>query len=82
MHVDGEPEWSFVVVPTDADGRWTVRVGEKLTVDEVPGDAPSTLTGTAAALYLTLWNRGEEVGSSGPIDVVARWHASQRVGWS
>ncbi len=83
MHVEGEPEWSFAVVPTDADGRWTVRVGEKLTVD--PGDgasADSSLSGTAAAVYLTLWNRGDEVESSGPIDVVARWREAQRIGWT
>jgi uncharacterized protein (TIGR03083 family) len=82
MYVEGEPEWSFVVIPTDADGRWTVRVGEKLTVDEVAGDAPSTLSGTAAALYLALWNRGNEIEANGPIDVVGRWRDAQRIGWT
>jgi len=82
MTVDGEAEWSFAVAPTDADQRWTVRVGEKLTVDEVPGEAPSTLSGTAAALYLALWNRGDEAEANGPIDVLKRWHAAQRIGWT
>ncbi|HTN81069.1 MAG TPA: maleylpyruvate isomerase family mycothiol-dependent enzyme, partial [Acidimicrobiales bacterium] len=60
---DGSP-FVMVVAPSDADRRWLVRVDERLTVD--PGDADdpdadARLTGTAAALYLALWNRGDDI---------------------
>ena len=80
---EGDPEWSFVVEPNDSERRWVVRVGEKLTVDPDGGAAAdSIVSGSAAAIYLTLWNRGDEIEASGPIDVLTRWHAAQRIGWS
>ncbi len=83
MSVEGEPEWSFAVEPNDSERRWVVRVGEKLTVDPDDGAAAdSTLSGTAAGIYLTLWNRGDEVEAAGPIDVLDRWHGAQRIGWT
>jgi len=39
-------------------------------------------TGTAAQLYLGLWNRGTEITSAGRTDVLDRWHRVQRVRWS
>jgi len=39
-------------------------------------------TGTAAQIYLGLWNRGTEITSAGRTDVLDRWHRVQRVRWS
>ena len=72
------PPGAFVVAPTDSPRRWVVTVAEKLTVtDDGPGDEVS---GTAAQLYLGLWNRGDEITASG--DFVERWRAAQRIRWS
>lgn len=49
-----------------------------------PGDAPdaqAVLTGTATALYLGLWNRGDEVHDAGRRPVLDEWRAVQRVLW-
>jgi hypothetical protein len=81
---DGKP---FVVViePDDADRRWVVRVDERLAVDagdDDVDDADARLTGSAAALYLALWNRGGDIEVHGRPDVLERWQASQHVTWS
>jgi uncharacterized protein (TIGR03083 family) len=82
---DGEP-LRFVVAPADSDRRWVVDVAERLTVadgDASPAGAGSvTLTGSAAGLYLALWNRGDGVEGDGAAPFLERWHAAQRVRWS
>ena len=78
--------YRFAVEPRDADRRWIVDVAERLTVE--PGDPPAagdvaaTITGTAAELYLALWNRGADVVVTGRSDVLEQWAATQRVRWS
>lgn len=78
---DGE-EFSVAVQPTDADVRWTVQVGDGPLVAAVGQDRPAdtTLTGTAAQLYLGLWNRGGEIVETGGRDVLSRW-SRVRVRW-
>lgn len=82
---DGE-EYTIAVEPTDSDRRWVVHVAERMTVepgDPAPdGDATATLRGTAAQLYLGLWNRGDEIEATGRADVIDRWRTNQRVSWS
>jgi uncharacterized protein (TIGR03083 family) len=83
-------EYTVAVVPTDVERRWVVRVAPRLTVEPGNGDADreggtdpaATLTGTAAQLYLALWNRGDEIEATGRAGVLERWRATQRVGWS
>jgi len=70
--------FSFVVSPTDSDRRWVVHVDERLTITD-DGDADA-LSGTAAQLYLGLWNRGDEI--SGSAELLARWRETQRIRWS
>lgn len=78
-------DYSFVVAPVDADRHWVVEVAERLTVapgDHAPTDAAvATLRGSAAALYLALWNRGDDIEVDGDGTVADRWHATQRVTW-
>jgi len=81
---DGD-EFAFAVTPTDADGRWIVRVAERMTVDDGDGQtsgADVNVTGTAAALYLALWNRGNDIDVSGRPDLLERWRATMRITWS
>ncbi|GAA2060863.1 maleylpyruvate isomerase family mycothiol-dependent enzyme [Williamsia deligens] len=79
---DGSP-LSIVVAADDVDAAWTLAVTEEaLTV--TPGaadDADARWTGTAAQLYLGLWNRGEEVTVDGDPETLHRWRARQRVRW-
>lgn len=80
---DGDT-YTVAVAPTDTDRRWTLRVDERLTVDpgdeSVDGDA--TITGTAAAVYLALWNRGDEATVEGRPGLLERWRQTQQVRWS
>jgi uncharacterized protein (TIGR03083 family) len=78
-------EFTIAVAPTDSERGWLVRVAERLTVES--GDrrgerADATITGTAAQLYLALWNRGDEADAGDRVDVLERWRARQRVTWS
>ncbi len=88
---EGEP-FTFVVAPTDTGTRWVVRVDERLSVDPpdasgdvtggVPGDV-TVVSGTAAGLYLALWNRGADVTVTGATSTLLdRWRGAQRVRWS
>jgi uncharacterized protein (TIGR03083 family) len=79
----GEDPFTVAVVPSDAAHRWTMTVaeGRLSTVREPRPDAGTVWTGSAAELYLGLWNRGSEVTESGA-PVLAHWHERQRVRWS
>ena len=79
--------YRLAVAPADSERRWLLDVAERLSVE--PDDAATaiaaadaTITGTAAELYLALWNRGDEVHAAGRPDVLDRWRASQRVTWN
>ena len=71
------------VEPSDVETAWTLRVGPDSMVTEAGSDeCDARFTGTAAELYLGLWNRGDEVVEHGSADVLARWRKLQRVTWS
>ena len=81
---DGKP-FVAVVAADDIDRRWVLRVDERLSVDageDDVDDADARLSGSAVALYLALWNRGDEIEVRGRLDVLDRWHDTQRVTWS
>ncbi len=82
---DGTPT-TFVVAPTDASRRWVVHVDERLTVAPDGAVAPAdvvTFSGTAAALNLALWNRGDEISAAGPPSALLdRWRSTQQIRWS
>lgn len=69
------------VRPTDADAYWTVRVSDGPLAVGPDGPVDATLTGTAAQLYLGLWNRGTEIVETGQRDVLSRWRRRVRVRW-
>jgi uncharacterized protein (TIGR03083 family) len=80
---DGE-EYTIAVEASDVGRRWVLQVAERLTVlpDGTRAGAAATISGSAAQVYLALWNRSDEVEVAGRADVLERWRATQRVGWS
>jgi hypothetical protein len=75
-------EYDVDVAPTDSDRRWTVHVAERMTtITDSAGDAPVRIAGPADAIYLALWNRGDEVEVDGDDGLLDRWRAAQRVRW-
>jgi uncharacterized protein (TIGR03083 family) len=77
---------TIVIEPNDAPQAWTLTVADGplhaepgRTVDE--DDVDATFRGTAAGLYLGLWNRGEDFSVNGRTDVLPEWRAHQRVTW-
>ena len=72
---------SIAVRPTDSDRAWRVEVGRQPAVTTrlrgpVTGDV--LLEGSAVALYLTLWNRSDEVLPDHGFDV---WRDHARIRW-
>ena len=68
-----EEPLTIAVRPTDTDRAWLVHVSDRPAVtDRLPadwsGEADVALTGPAVALYLTLWNRSDEVVPEGDGD--------------
>jgi uncharacterized protein (TIGR03083 family) len=74
---------TMAIAPTDSGRRWTLTVADDrlTTVREELADVETVLTGSAAELYLGLWNRGEEITESGR-PVLEQWRERQRVRWS
>ncbi len=78
---DGE-EFTMVVSPDDSDRRWHIRVAESLTISPEPARSPRlSISGTAAAIYLGLWNRGDELILTGDESLMDRWRTTQKVRW-
>lgn len=78
------PEPLTVVVATDDTGHaWTVRIGESPveTTAGTDADADATFTGPAVALYLGLWNRGDDITVRGRDGVLPLWRERVRVRW-
>jgi uncharacterized protein (TIGR03083 family) len=76
-----EDPMTIAVLPEDADDRWLVAISEQPPVTARGlGDegADVVLRGSAVALYLTLWNRSDEVSD----ERFELWAESVRVSWS
>jgi uncharacterized protein (TIGR03083 family) len=72
---------TVAVLPDDADERWLVSVSDRPPVTARglgDQDADVVLRGSAAALYLTLWNRSDEVSADG----FELWADGASVTWS
>lgn len=74
---------TVLVETTDAGDAWTLRLGPEAAVTTRGGsaDPDATLRGTAAGLYLALWNRGDEVEASGA-EVLGPWRDQFHIVWS
>lgn len=75
---------AVTVAPTDADRAWTVAIGAGPPVSSMgtTTDADAVLTGTAAAVYAGLWNRGDEIAEHGPAPILGLWRDKVRVSWT
>ncbi|MCP3975544.1 MAG: maleylpyruvate isomerase family mycothiol-dependent enzyme [bacterium] len=79
---DGEP-FTMLVTADDSDRQWHIDVAESLTIVDGPSQPPRlVVSGSATAVYLGLWNRGDELELSGDTGLMERWRATQRVRWS
>jgi hypothetical protein len=84
--VTGQP-FTVVVEAADVGEAWTLSVGEDCvhvaagSGERATTSDATTLSGSAVAMYLGLWNRGDEVASSGPGGVLERWRDVQHVTW-
>jgi uncharacterized protein (TIGR03083 family) len=77
------PPLTVMASAEDTGHSWTVRVSDAAPVTTAGAvEAPDVrLTGTAAQLYLGLWNRGDEVTEHGDTGFLPAWRAAARVRW-
>ena len=74
-----------VLVRTDDTGHaWTLRVsdGPTMTTPGETGRPEAVFSGTAVQLYLSLWNRADEITSDGRSDLADQWRRQIRIRWS
>jgi hypothetical protein len=77
------PARPLVVRATDTGHAWTVRISEGplVTAPSETGRPDAVFSGTAAQLYLSLWNRTDQITTDRP-DVRNEWRSNIRVRWS
>jgi uncharacterized protein (TIGR03083 family) len=76
--------FTIAVAPTDSDRRWLLAVGDGPVVTTRPDadvTADAVFAGTAAALWLALWNRGDDVTATGRPGTLSGWREQVRVSW-
>jgi uncharacterized protein (TIGR03083 family) len=76
---------AMVVHATDTDERWHVTLApDGITTVRSDGPSDVILAGDASDLYLTVWNRGDDLNVSvtGDRELLETWHSSLRVRWS
>jgi uncharacterized protein (TIGR03083 family) len=75
----------MAVHATDTDDRWHLAMRPD-GIEAVGGGGPAdvSLTGRAADLYLTMWNRADDsaIDVAGDRDLLAAWHDNHRIRWS
>jgi uncharacterized protein (TIGR03083 family) len=76
--------YTIGVQTTDTGHAWTVRVSDGPIVTTVGQAAQPDVvfSGTAGQLYLSLWNRADEITADGRPGVVEQWRSLVRVSWS
>lgn len=76
---------SMAVRTADTHDQWLVTLTPNgITTSREAGPADVTVTGPATALYLALWNRGDDpaVDVVGDRELLDLWHTNHRVRWS
>jgi hypothetical protein len=74
--------YTLLVRADDTAHAWTVRISEEpmvTTAGEI-GSPDVLFTGSAVQLYLSLWNRADEI-TTDRSDVLADWRSHIRVRW-
>ncbi|MBK8468543.1 MAG: maleylpyruvate isomerase family mycothiol-dependent enzyme [Candidatus Phosphoribacter sp.] len=86
----GEAQFTIEVRATDVDRAWTMRVSADPVItstgnrqqQQAHGIPDVLWEGTAAGLYLAVWNRGEEFTETADESALQRWRRDQQVRWS
>jgi uncharacterized protein (TIGR03083 family) len=75
--------YTLLVRANDTGHAWTLRIGEGPIVTAVgeTGTADVVFSGSAVALYLSLWNRADEIMVTGRPETVAHWRTGVRIHW-
>ncbi len=76
--------YTLLVKADDTGHAWTVRISDGPIVT-TPGETSqpeAVFSGTAAQLYLSLWNRADEITAEGRPDVLDSWRSQIRIRWS
>ena len=73
----------LLVRTTDTGHAWTLRIGDGpiATTAGQTGTPDATFAGSAVQLYLSLWNRADEISVTGPAGLVAQWRSGIRIRW-
>jgi uncharacterized protein (TIGR03083 family) len=76
--------YTVLVRTNDTGHAWTLRIGEGPIVTTPGGtERPEAVfSGTAVQLYLSLWNRADEVTTNGRSDLIDQWRKQIRIRWS
>ena len=74
---------TVAIAPNDSSRGWTVAVSPEpaVTVEGADPDADVLITGTAAGIYLGLWNRGDEIAVDGEPEFLGVWRDKVRISW-
>jgi uncharacterized protein (TIGR03083 family) len=76
--------YRVLVRTSDTGHAWTVRISDGPIVT-TPGAAErpeAVFSGTAAQLYLSLWNRADEITTTGRSELLDQWRKQIRIRWS
>ena len=79
-----EQPCTLLVRTNDTGHAWTVALHDGPIVTTVGETAPAdaVFSGTAAQVYLSLWNRADDLTATGPAGLLAQWRESIRIRWS
>jgi uncharacterized protein (TIGR03083 family) len=75
--------YTALVRTDDTGDAWTLRIGEGLVVTTpgATGRPEAVFSGTAVQLYLSLWNRADEIATEGRPDLLDHWRGQVRIRW-
>jgi uncharacterized protein (TIGR03083 family) len=75
---------TLLVRTSDTGHAWTLRIGDGpiLTTPGGTERPQAVFSGTAVQLYLSLWNRADEITTNGRPDLVDQWRKQVRIRWS
>ena len=74
-----------VLIRTDDTGHaWTLRISDgPIVATQGAIERPEVVfSGTAVQLYLSLWNRADEITTNGRSDLIDQWRKQIRIRWS
>jgi len=76
--------YTVLVRADDTGHAWTLRIsdGPVVTTPGGTGHPAAVLSGSAVQVYLSLWNRADELTTEGRPELVGQWRKQVRVRWS